>query len=1291
MSARPRRAAADVPLPRRPGDQAHPPLLLQPDDAPSRPTSERWRRGDLGPQGGAASRRSTARRSTGSRPPARAARRCCATPRAPRRADLEPLVYVYDRGPMIADPRARRSRPSSSSSAAPAAAGRTSSPTCSTATPAFTACRSSAAFTATRRGSPTWSWAAPSPRTSSQAARLLVAPGADRRPRLREGEVAGARARAGSAACTRSSRRERFDAAADRFEATTPSDLLGASRNALLRPAAAARRRGRQAGAGRDELLHDRRRRRARADLPRGPVRALGPRRARLGVVEGLAAPEAASPDRRQSPGSSSGPTACARPSEGVRGLDRGRSRPAAGDQPRRARLERPRGRLRRAARVPRGRRRAGDARVLRHRDERRRRPPRALAQGPRRGRAGARSSRLYEATLDRLEAEGYHCAPVLRRSYERERALAGLIDRLRVRILFTTSNGTGLGHLTRSMAIARRLGDEVEPLFLTLSAAAPVVERMGFRGRVRRLVRDPGLGQRLPLVAPPARPAAGGDRRGRPRRDRLRRHPPLRGAARGAARPTATAVWCRRPLWKRGLEPGAARPRRRLRRRARAGRARRVRGRAARRSRCATAPTGSARSCSSTARELLPRAEAEAELGLEPGRHERARHARPGGRGARGDARAACARSPAATGSRWRRSRSALAAAGEVPDGVVELQRHLPDEPLLRRLRRRGRRRRLQRLPRADRARRAVAVRADAPRHRRPGRPAPATRSGAGSGSGSRARATRRSRRSSSGCSTPSGAGRSPTRLAELAGGRPAPPRRPRWLAGLAGAGPARRGAPPGAIRRRSDRRRAGLGRAFRRRWGTFFASLPRTAVRLTRQQLTQPRARAAGARARRSPTATSSTAVERGARRRRGGAAADAGGHRRARGARRAARARGRGRARAGRADRGRPSSPAAPTSDFARRRLELIRAERPSPAGSWWRREGLRYPEGRRWRPPHPSSRLIKRRRARSARRPHARRGAAEPGRDRGAEVRHQRPALLPRPASRGLDVEAEGAQLLHRGAQLAARGRLVQGALRRRRPGSAARRRPTTRPSRSTRASPSAWHSVVPDAKLIYMIRDPLERIAAHWVHNYAKRREKGTLAETLVHPNTSYVTRSSTRCSSSASSTTIPKERILVFQQSELRHQRMETLRRVFEFVGVDPDFKHPRFEQERHQTSGKTRATRLAVRLEKLGRSRRGRMLPVELLARARRPAAAAARDQAPRRARRAAARDARGAARRRRAPARADRARLLQLEDLGRLSAREPQVRRPQRAMPRAAKQSTSTPAAPGRCSACA
>ncbi len=50
-----------------------------------------------------------------------------------------------------------------------------------------------------------------------------------------------------------------------------------------------------------------------------------------------------------------------------------------------------------------------------------------------------------------------------------------------RRRVMFVSSNGTGLGHLTRSMAIARRLDRDTESLFVTLSRAAPVVREMGF------------------------------------------------------------------------------------------------------------------------------------------------------------------------------------------------------------------------------------------------------------------------------------------------------------------------------------------------------------------------------------------------------------------------------------------------------------------------------------------------------------------------------------------------------------------------------------------------------------------------------------------------------------------------------------------------------------------------------------------------------------------------------------------------------------------------------------------
>jgi hypothetical protein len=144
-------------------------------------------------------------------------------------------------------------------------------------------------------------------------------------------------------------------------------------------------------------------------------------------------------------------------------------------------------------------------------------------------------------------------------------------------------------------------------------------------------------------------------------------------------------------------------------------------------------------------------------------------------------------------------------------------------------------------------------------------------------------------------------------------------------------------------------------------------------------------------------------------------------------------------------------------------------------------------------------------------------------------------------------------------------------------------------------------PERMHSLIPDAKLVYVVRDPLDRIAAHWVHNYAKRREKGDLSATLTHANTSYVVRSEYHMQLQRFLAHYPLDRILVLEQEELRTQPVETLRRVFEFAGVDPGFTHPQIGKERHQTSRKMRASRLAVRLERMSRSRPGRMMPKNL------------------------------------------------------------------------------------------
>lgn len=144
----------------------------------------------------------------------------------------------------------------------------------------------------------------------------------------------------------------------------------------------------------------------------------------------------------------------------------------------------------------------------------------------------------------------------------------------------------------------------------------------------------------------------------------------------------------------------------------------------------------------------------------------------------------------------------------------------------------------------------------------------------------------------------------------------------------------------------------------------------------------------------------------------------------------------------------------------------------------------------------------------------------------------------------------------------------------------------------------RGVPARMHSVIPDAKLIYIVRDPLERIAAHWVHNRAKGRIDGL--GRYVRPVQRYTLRSRYHMQLSKYLRFYPLERILILEQEDLRNDRGETLRRVFEFAGVDPGFSHPSFHREQHKTERKRTLTPLGQRLEARRSRARRTLLPDE-------------------------------------------------------------------------------------------
>jgi predicted glycosyltransferase len=121
-------------------------------------------------------------------------------------------------------------------------------------------------------------------------------------------------------------------------------------------------------------------------------------------------------------------------------------------------------------------------------------------------------------------------------------------------RILFATSNGTGLGHLNRAMAIARRLPDAYESSFFTLSGAAPVVAHNGYP---------------VDYLSSYRRPASGTDRAWNLRLGAMleqvfeERRPdlvvfdgvhPYRALTHLlSARDAPRSIWCRRSMWRDG------------------------------------------------------------------------------------------------------------------------------------------------------------------------------------------------------------------------------------------------------------------------------------------------------------------------------------------------------------------------------------------------------------------------------------------------------------------------------------------------------------------------------------------------------------------------------------------------------------------------------------------------------------------------------------------------------------------------------------------------------------------
>lgn len=125
-------------------------------------------------------------------------------------------------------------------------------------------------------------------------------------------------------------------------------------------------------------------------------------------------------------------------------------------------------------------------------------------------------------------------------------------------------------------------------------------------------------------------------------------------------------------------------------------------------------------------------------------------------------------------------------------------------------------------------------------------------------------------------------------------------------------------------------------------------------------------------------------------------------------------------------------------------------------------------------------------------------------------------------------------------------------------------------------------PERMHRMLPDAKLIYLVRDPIERIISHYFHQYTDRAEHRSLEDALNNFDLNhYVFTSQYGLQIEKILEYYDESQLMIIDLVDLSNQPLQVLKKVFEFLGVDSSFTHPSFHEVFHRSKQKQRLTRL--------------------------------------------------------------------------------------------------------------
>jgi hypothetical protein len=116
------------------------------------------------------------------------------------------------------------------------------------------------------------------------------------------------------------------------------------------------------------------------------------------------------------------------------------------------------------------------------------------------------------------------------------------------------------------------------------------------------------------------------------------------------------------------------------------------------------------------------------------------------------------------------------------------------------------------------------------------------------------------------------------------------------------------------------------------------------------------------------------------------------------------------------------------------------------------------------------------------------------------------------------------------------------------------------------------------AVLPEMKLIYLMRNPIDRVFSHYLHDVANGREQRPL-EIAVRRDDRYLAPSRYATQVDRYLRVFPPSQVLLLKTDDLLARRAETVGRVLQFIGVNGNVDL-RLDFEAHRSSEKLEKTR---------------------------------------------------------------------------------------------------------------